>query len=140
MADQLFDGRKIRALAIVDNYSRQCVAIHVGQSLKGDDVVAGPRKILHKRFGKDYLLPPYFADTAIYQAAVEKNDQNTDHPGPSGRSNPAYVDAVEGPDQRPAQLGFLSCVCRPTSPRSAGKTGPSNSPNKPSARRLEANT
>jgi len=24
----------------VDNYSRQCVAIHVGQSLKGDDVVA----------------------------------------------------------------------------------------------------
>ncbi|WP_460945752.1 IS3 family transposase [Spirosoma daeguense] len=40
VADQLFDGRKIRALTIVDNYSRQCVAIHVGQSLKGDDVVA----------------------------------------------------------------------------------------------------
>ncbi len=39
VADQLFDGRKIRALTIVDNYSRQCVAIHVGQSLKGDDVV-----------------------------------------------------------------------------------------------------
>ncbi|GAB3894772.1 hypothetical protein GCM10028825_37690 [Spirosoma agri] len=40
VADQLFDGRKIRALTIVDNYSRQCVAIHVGQSLKGEDVVA----------------------------------------------------------------------------------------------------
>ena len=40
VADQLFDGRKIRALTIVDNFSRQCVAIHVGQSLKGDDVVA----------------------------------------------------------------------------------------------------
>lgn len=40
VADQLFDGRKIWALTIVDNYSRQCVAIHVGQSLKGDDVVA----------------------------------------------------------------------------------------------------
>ncbi|TYZ05430.1 IS3 family transposase, partial [Hymenobacter lutimineralis] len=40
VADQLFDGRKIRALTIVDNYSRQCLAIHVGQSLKGDDVVA----------------------------------------------------------------------------------------------------
>lgn len=39
-ADHLFDDRKIRALTIVDNYSRQCVAIHVGQSLKGDDVVA----------------------------------------------------------------------------------------------------
>ena len=37
VADQLFDGRKIRALTIVDNFSRQCVAIHVGQSLKGED-------------------------------------------------------------------------------------------------------
>jgi len=40
VADQLFDGRKIRALTVVDNFSRQCVAIHVGQSLKGEDVVA----------------------------------------------------------------------------------------------------
>lgn len=40
VADQLFDGRKIRALTIVDNYSPQCEAIHVGQSLKGEDVVA----------------------------------------------------------------------------------------------------
>lgn len=40
VADNLFDGRKIRALTIVDNYSRQCLAIHVGQSLKGEDVVA----------------------------------------------------------------------------------------------------
>jgi putative transposase len=39
VADQLFDGRKIRALTIVDNYSRQCLAIHVGQSLKAKDVV-----------------------------------------------------------------------------------------------------
>ncbi|MCF2446928.1 IS3 family transposase [Dyadobacter sp. CY345] len=40
VADQLFDGRKIRALTVVDNFSRQCLAIHVGQSLKGEDVVA----------------------------------------------------------------------------------------------------
>jgi len=40
VADNLFDGRKIRALTIVDNFSRQCLAIHVGQSLKGGDVVA----------------------------------------------------------------------------------------------------
>ena len=39
VADQLFDGRKIRALTLVDNYSRKCLAIHVGQSLKGSDVV-----------------------------------------------------------------------------------------------------
>jgi putative transposase len=40
VADQLFDGRKIRVLTVVDNFSRQCLAIHVGQSLKGEDVVA----------------------------------------------------------------------------------------------------
>ena len=39
VADNLFNGRKIRALIIVDNFSRQCLAIHVGQSLKGGDVV-----------------------------------------------------------------------------------------------------
>ena len=40
VADQLFDGRKIRSLTLVDNYSRQCMAIKVGQSLKGSDVVS----------------------------------------------------------------------------------------------------
>ncbi len=37
--DALFDGRRFRALTIVDNYSRQCLEIEVGQSLKGEDVV-----------------------------------------------------------------------------------------------------
>src|SRR5690606_4355686 len=40
VADSLFDGRRIRCLTVVDNYSRKCMAIQVGQSLKGGDVVA----------------------------------------------------------------------------------------------------
>jgi len=39
VADQLFDGRKFRALTLVDNYSRECMDIEVGKSLKGCDVV-----------------------------------------------------------------------------------------------------
>ena len=39
MADALFDGKRFRALTIVDNYSRECLEIEVGQSLKGEDVV-----------------------------------------------------------------------------------------------------
>jgi putative transposase len=39
VADALFDGRKIRALTLVDNYSRRCLAIKVGQQLRGCDVV-----------------------------------------------------------------------------------------------------
>ncbi|MGI4824396.1 MAG: integrase core domain-containing protein [Janthinobacterium lividum] len=40
MADNLFDGRKIRASTLVDNFSCQCGTIHVGQSLKGEYVAA----------------------------------------------------------------------------------------------------
>lgn len=40
VADALFDGRRLRALTVVDNYTRECLAIEVGQSLKGEDVVA----------------------------------------------------------------------------------------------------
>jgi putative transposase len=40
VADQLFDGRKFRALTLVDNFSRECLAIYAGQSLKGTDVVS----------------------------------------------------------------------------------------------------
>ena len=38
-ADNLFNGRRIRALTVVDNLSRECLAIHVGQGIKGKDVV-----------------------------------------------------------------------------------------------------
>ncbi|KHT01969.1 integrase [Pectobacterium brasiliense] len=40
VADNLFNGRRIRALTVVDNFSRECLAIQVGQGLRGDDVVA----------------------------------------------------------------------------------------------------
>ena len=39
VADALFDGRRLRALTVVDNYTRECLAIEVGPSLKGEDVV-----------------------------------------------------------------------------------------------------
>ena len=39
VADQLFNGRCIRALIIVDNFSRECLNISVGYSLKGEGVV-----------------------------------------------------------------------------------------------------
>lgn len=39
VADPLFDGRKLRTLRVVDNYTHESLAIDVGQSLKGEDVV-----------------------------------------------------------------------------------------------------
>ena len=47
VADQLFNGRRLRALTIVDNFSRECMAIAVEHALKGEDVVAIMNRIFH---------------------------------------------------------------------------------------------
>jgi len=49
VADQTFDGRKFRALTVVDNFSHKCLAIHAGQSLKGVDVVDVMNRIKRQR-------------------------------------------------------------------------------------------
>ena len=40
VADNLFNGRRIRALTVVDNFSRECLAIQVDHSVKADQVVS----------------------------------------------------------------------------------------------------
>ena len=49
VADALFDGRKLRMLTVVDNYTRECLAIDVGQNLKGEDVVRTLNTIVEQR-------------------------------------------------------------------------------------------
>jgi putative transposase len=49
VADALFDGRRLRALTVVDNYTRESLAIDVGQSLKGEDVVNTLNRITAQR-------------------------------------------------------------------------------------------
>ena len=39
VADQLADGRRFRALTVLDLFTRECLAIDVGQGLSGRDVV-----------------------------------------------------------------------------------------------------
>ena len=36
--DALFNGQRFRILAIVDNYSKKCLSLLVGKSLRGEDV------------------------------------------------------------------------------------------------------
>ena len=40
VADQLSDGRKIRTLTVIDLFTRECLAIEVGFSLRAEHVVA----------------------------------------------------------------------------------------------------
>lgn len=38
VSDQLYDGRRIRVLTLVDNHTRESLALHVGQRVRGMDV------------------------------------------------------------------------------------------------------
>jgi putative transposase len=40
VTDSLFNGRRFRSLTVVDNYSRECLAIEVGQHIRGEDVTS----------------------------------------------------------------------------------------------------
>lgn len=52
MADELFDGRRIRVLTIVDHFSRESITIAVGQWFRGQDVA----RVL-KQIGSERGLP-----------------------------------------------------------------------------------
>lgn len=49
VADALFDGRRFRALTVVDNFTKESLAIEVDQQLKGEDVVAVMGRLRHRR-------------------------------------------------------------------------------------------
>lgn len=42
-------GHRFRALTIVDNYSRECLAIEAGQSITGHDVAAVMQRLVKER-------------------------------------------------------------------------------------------
>ena len=49
VSDALFNGSRFRALTVVDNFSRECLAIEAGKALRGEDVVAVMDRITHTR-------------------------------------------------------------------------------------------
>lgn len=49
VADQLADGRKLRTLTIIDLFTRECLAIEVGFSLRAEHVVAAVNRLENSR-------------------------------------------------------------------------------------------
>jgi integrase-like protein len=47
--DALFDGRRIRALTVIDNHTRESLAIEVGQGITGEQVVKVMNRIVAVR-------------------------------------------------------------------------------------------
>ena len=48
VSDALFDGRRFRALTVIDQHTRECLTIHAAQSIKGEEVVKIMNRLLVK--------------------------------------------------------------------------------------------
>jgi putative transposase len=49
LVDQLIDGRRFRALTVIDLFTRECLAIDAGQSPSGQDVAATLERLRFER-------------------------------------------------------------------------------------------
>jgi len=59
VSDALFNGKRIRALTVVDNFTRESLAIEVDASLRGERVVA----VLDRLIGQRELRSPFASIT-----------------------------------------------------------------------------
>jgi len=98
MADNLSDGRKIRLLTIVDNFSRECVALDVAVNFKGTDVAQVLTRVVADR-GKPRWIRcdngPEFVSNALDQWAYW-NKVELDFSRPGKPTDNAFCESFNG--------------------------------------------
>lgn len=96
--DSLADGRRIRVLTLVDNYSRECLALEVGTSLPGARVVRVLEQVSRIR-GKPKTIVvdngPEFAGKALDAWAYE-NGVGLHFIAPGKPVQNAYIESFNG--------------------------------------------
>ena len=113
VADNLFNGRRIRALTIVDNFSHGCLAIEVGQGLRGEDVVAGMDQLKQSLRQVSQCLQTddgsEFISKAMDRWAYE-NQVTMDFSRPGKPTDNAFIESFNGSlrDECLNVHGFLS--------------------------------
>ena len=98
MSDELFDGRRIRLLTIVDNFTRESLAIKVAASIGGQGVV----ELLH-RLMQQHRLPrtirvdhgPEFISKRLDQWAY-LNGVELDFSRPGKPTDNAFIESFNG--------------------------------------------
>ena len=55
VAERTHDGRALKMLTIVDEYTRECLAIHVGRRLRSNDLIEHPFNLFVTRGLPDYI-------------------------------------------------------------------------------------
>ena len=98
MADQLADGRRFRALTILDVFTRESLVIEAGRSLKGEDVVRALNVLQQKRGSPKFLFcdngsefTSQSMDLWAYQHKVQ-----IDFSRPGKPTDNAYVESFNG--------------------------------------------
>lgn len=98
MTDELFDGRRIRLLTIVDHFTRESIAVVVGQRLTGKDVVASLNEIgADRQFPKTIRVDngPEFTSKALDKWAYE-NKVTLDFSRPGKPTDNAFIESFNG--------------------------------------------
>jgi putative transposase len=98
VADQLSTGRRFRALTVVDVYTRECLAIEVGQSLKGHDVVRVLQQVSQQRGAPRILFcdnGSEFTSQAMDLWAYH-NQVKIDFSRPGKPTDNAYIESFNG--------------------------------------------
>ena len=98
MADQLVEGRRFRALTVLDVFTRECLAIEAGVSLGGEHVVAVLNRIMNDRQAPKKLLcdngnefTSQLMDLWAYQHQVK-----IDFSRPGKPTDNAYIESFNG--------------------------------------------
>ncbi len=98
VSDQLYDGRKLRALTLVDVHTRECLAIWVDQGIRGDDVVRTLGAVVASRGKPDRIQVdngPEFVSKALDRWAYEHGvELSFSRPGKP--TDNAHIEAFNG--------------------------------------------
>jgi len=65
MSDQLFDGRRIRVLTLVDNFSRESLALEVAQRFRGEDVAGVLSEVVRQQGKPQCSESSWYRDAAL---------------------------------------------------------------------------
>lgn len=98
VSDALFDGRRIRAFTVVDNFSRESLAIEVGQGIIGEQVVAVMNRIVAERGAPNTIRVdngPEFVSRALDQWAY-LHQVTLDFSRPGKPTDNAFVESFNG--------------------------------------------
>jgi putative transposase len=98
VSDALFDGRRIRALTMVDNFSRESLAIEVGQGITGEQVVGVMDRIVAERGAPQTIRVdngPEFVSRALDQWAY-LHQVTLDFSRPGKPTDNALVESFNG--------------------------------------------